>query len=87
MKYGWTYLNFFNRCDQPKKLFEKYKFHPLLCVKMKLKINCKLEFHATYTMIEFFMEIQAQNGNRDDHNEEFSLSEPMIEPKPSYFIT
>ena len=62
-----TYLSFFNKSDQVKKLFKKYKFRPSSCIKMKLEINYKLEFHIIYTSTEFFMEIQARDGIGDNN--------------------
>ena len=60
-------FEFFDKSDQAKKLFEKYKFRPLPRVKMKLKIYCKLVLNVVYTATEFFMEIQARDGIGDDN--------------------
>ena len=42
-------VEFFDKVDQAKKLFEKYKFRSLSRVKMKLITGNKLEFHVKYT--------------------------------------
>ena len=57
----------FDKSDQTKKLFEKYKFRPPSRVKMKLEINYKLEFHIIYTATKFCMEIQARDGIGDNN--------------------
>ena len=60
-------FDFFDRSDQVKKLFKKYKFHPLSCAKMKLKTNYKLGLNVVYTATEFFMEAQARDSIGDDN--------------------
>ena len=37
-------FEFFNKGDDAKKLFDKYEFHTIPCVKMKLRVICKLVF-------------------------------------------
>ena len=59
-------FEFFDKSDQTKKLFEKYKFLPLPLMKMKLEIYWKLVFNVVYTVTEFFMEIQAGDSIGDD---------------------
>ncbi|XP_027166833.1 MDIS1-interacting receptor like kinase 2-like [Coffea eugenioides] len=60
-------FDFFDKSDQAKKLFEKYKFRPLPHMKMKLKTNYKLGLNVGYIVTKLFMEIQAHDGIRDNN--------------------
>ena len=80
-------FNFFDISDQGKKLFKKYKFRPLLRVKMKLKINHKLELNVVSTATEFFIEIQVRNDIGGEHNNEHGLRKAIKEIKPNYLST
>ena len=59
-------FEFFDKRDRAKKLFDKYKFRSLPCVKMKMEINYKLEFHIIYIATELFKKIQARDDIGDD---------------------
>ena len=50
------------------KLFEKYMFHPLPRVKLKLMINYKLEQHIIYIATKLSTEIEVRDGIGDDHH-------------------
>ena len=55
-------VEFFDKADQAKKLFEKYKFRSLSRVKMKLITNNKIKLHVSYVAIEICKEIVTRDG-------------------------